>query len=622
MFRSFHSLTLSAVVLLALASPCRLLAQGDCINRVEDPDVEYASKGITLLGQISLQQFGDTRASDMWGYVSPSGREYALVGLQNSFSFVEVTDPSNPVIVEQIIGPESCWRDIKVYREYAYGVADSTGEGIYIYDLSGIDDGVVTLATISTVDGFRDSHNIAINTASGFLYPCISNITPFGAGLVALDLKDPLNPQVAGLWLESSPAIIDVHDALIVNYTEGIYAGREVAFVFAEQDAVWIVDVTDKSNMFTLSSIDYATVAYCHQGWLSEDRRYLFVDDELDEQDELVDTTTTYVFDVQDLENPKLVRTFTTGLTSSDHNLMVRGALLYEANYSSGLRVFNIRDIDNITEVGYFDTYPENDEPGAGSIGTGAWQVYTAMPSGIVMVSDRSRGLFIFDTSELECGDGVVESGENCDTAIAQGNPGACPTACDNPAECTVEELVNAGTCLAQCNVVNNITDPADDDDCCPPGANASNDNDCKPVCGNEVCEPTENEVVCQADCDAVCGNKLCEPSEDPIACPPDCPCADQTDCDDDEFCTFDQCIASACSIVDSLYGDTDHNGVVELGDILCVLDGFAGTFDICSFADVDIAGCAGNGTIELPDILAVLDAFSGTDECCSGIVR
>ena len=105
MFRSFHSLTFPVVVLLALATPNPLWAQGVCINSVEDPDVEYESSGITLLGQISLQQFGDTRASDMWGYVSPSGREYALVGLQNSFSFVEVTDPSNPVIVVSNISP-------------------------------------------------------------------------------------------------------------------------------------------------------------------------------------------------------------------------------------------------------------------------------------------------------------------------------------------------------------------------------------------------------------------------------------------------------------------------------------------------------------------------------------
>lgn len=597
MFSSFRSLTIPAVVLLVLVFPCRLLGQGTCINSVEDPNVAYPSKGITLLGQISLQDFGDTRASDMWGYVSPSGREYALVGLQNSFSFVEVTDPSNPVIVEQIIGPESCWRDIKVYNEYAYGVADSTGEGIYIYDLSGIDDGVVTLATISDAgEGFRDSHNIALNPESGFAYPCISNITPFGSGLAALDLKDPLNPEFVGLWFNDGPRAIDAHDALVVNYHEGKYAGREIAFIFAEENALWIADVTDKSNMFTLSSFDYGTVGYCHQGWLSEDRRYLFLDDELDERDGLVETTTTYVFDVQDLENPKLVRTFTNGLASSDHNLMVRGALLYEANYSTGLRVFNIRDIDNITEVGFFDTYPENDDVGAGGVGTGAWQVYTQMPSGIVMVSDRNRGLFIFDVSELECGDGVVESGEICDTAIAQGDPGACPLACDDPTDCSVVEFLNPGTCLAQCNVTD-ITDPANDDGCCPPGANANNDNDCAPVCGNT----------------------LCEPSEDPINCAADCPCVDHAECDDGEFCTYDQCIESACSIVDNLYGDVNHDGDVTLNDILCVLDGFEGRFPNCSFTDVDIAGCVADDDINLQDILAVLDAFTGASECCRG---
>jgi cysteine-rich repeat protein len=89
------------------------------------------------------------------------------------------------------------------------------------------------------------------------------------------------------------------------------------------------------------------------------------------------------------------------------------------------------------------------------------------------------------------CGNGVYEPpSETCDTAIAMG-PGACPTVCDDGVACTTNTLGNAGTCQAVC-VFPPITLPANNDTCCPSGANANNDNDCAPVCGNGVVEPGE----------------------------------------------------------------------------------------------------------------------------------
>ncbi len=51
----------------------------------------------------------------------------------------------------------------------------------------------------------------------------------------------------------------------------------------------------------------------------------------------------------------------------------------------------------------------------------------------------------------VTCGDGVVSAGETCDTGIAAGQPGACPTSCTAPYSCTTSTLQNAGTCTAQC---------------------------------------------------------------------------------------------------------------------------------------------------------------------------
>ena len=100
--------------------------------------------------------------------------------------------------------------------------------------------------------------------------------------------------------------------------------------------------------------------------------------------------------DVQDPGNPQYVTSFTNGLSAIDHNPMVRGNFIFEANYRSGLRIFDISDVMNVREVGYYDTFPSNDAPQF----NGAWGVDTSLPSGNVVVSDTDRGLFVFDVSE------------------------------------------------------------------------------------------------------------------------------------------------------------------------------------------------------------------------------
>ena len=90
----------------------------------------------------------------------------------------------------------------------------------------------------------------------------------------------------------------------------------------------------------------------------------------------------------------------------------------------------------------------------------------------------------------LGCGNGVVDPGETCDTAIAIG-PGSCPTTCSDGMSCTRDVLSGGGTCTATCTFPP-ITAPMNNDNCCPAGANANNDNDCPPRCLNGVVEAGE----------------------------------------------------------------------------------------------------------------------------------
>jgi hypothetical protein len=112
-------------------------------------------------------------------------------------------------------------------------------------------------------------------------------------------------------------------------------------------------------------------------------------------------------------------------------------------------------------------------------------------------------------TQSCGCGNGVVDPGESCDTAIAPGRPGACPTSCDDRDACTTDTLTGGGTCNAQCSHTP-ITVPRNGDGCCPPGADANSDNDCRASCGNGVVEPGETcdtgissgAGACPASCD------------------------------------------------------------------------------------------------------------------------
>lgn len=360
--------------------------QGDTMTRSGFP-----ASGVTLLSWIPLNNFAGNHSSgnDCWGYVSPSGREYAIMGLEKGFGFVEITDPVNPVIVATITGPTSLWHDIKVVGAYAYGVSEG-GSGVQVIDMSNIDNGIVTLVRNQQTGGHSSTHNIVANPDGGTLYLVGGNIG--NGGLIHLDLSDPTRPTVANGWTN-----MYVHDACVVSYTEGPNAGREIAFVCSGFNGGWqstglrIVDVTDKSNMFTVATYFYTTPAYSHQVWVSPDFQYAYLNDELDEQDGLVSVTTTRVIDISDLNNPFQTGTFTSGSTSIDHNLYFKDQYIYESNYTSGLRVFDATDRMNPTQIAYFDTVPINDN----AVFQGTWSVFPYFPSGTVILSDMSQGLFV-----------------------------------------------------------------------------------------------------------------------------------------------------------------------------------------------------------------------------------
>ena len=392
-------LALLSCPIIALAGTCAIAAPSEDAVKAElndqgDADTQrgvFDSSNITLLAQIPLNNFfgiDSSSGNDCWGYVSGTGREYAIMGLAGGYAFVEITNPTSPVIVDTVNGPVSLWHDVKVIGDYAYGVSEA-GSGIQIMDLSDIDNGNVTLVRNWTAGGYSTSHNIVVNEESGSLWVVGTNIG--NGGLVHIDISNPELPAIDGIWSEAY-----LHDAQVVTWQGGALDGREIAFGAGGLDGGWtstglrIIDVTDPNNAQTLATVFYSNSGYSHQVWLSTDRKYVYLNDELDEGNS-VPVTTTRIINVEDPANPFFVGTFTSGTPSIDHNLYTRDSVIYQSNYRSGLRVFAGLDPTNPVEIAYFDTYPGSDAPEF----NGAWSNYPFFPSGNVIISDIDRGLFV-----------------------------------------------------------------------------------------------------------------------------------------------------------------------------------------------------------------------------------
>jgi hypothetical protein len=153
-----------------------------------------------------------------------------------------------------------------------------------------------------------------------------------------------------------------------------------------------IVDFKDKGAPVQLSRTGYSLSGYSHQGWLTEDHRYFLMNDELDELEQTLNTR-THVWDILDLDSPLYVGSHTHSLPTIDHNCYVKGNLVFEANYTSGLRIFEITDLaaTTLTLIGHLDTFPPDDAVNF----NGAWSVYPYFESGTIVVSDRQNGVFL-----------------------------------------------------------------------------------------------------------------------------------------------------------------------------------------------------------------------------------
>ncbi len=369
-------------LILALFASATMLAQFPCDGGVS---FGYPCNGYFMQSKLFLAQMDAGDGNDSWGWTDPTtGKEYALVGLDNGTAFIDISDPVNVVYLGKLpthTSP-SIWRDIKVYNNYAFIVSEAGGHGMQVFDLTRLRN-VANPPQTFTEDAhygqFGNAHNIVINEETGFAYAV--GTSTFSGGAHFINISNPLSPTAAGGYSGSGYT----HDAQVVVYDgpDPDHQGKEIYFGSNENEVV-IVDVTNKNNPQLISTINYGSVDYTHQSWLTEDLSFLLIGDELDEN-AFGFNTRTIIADVRDLDSPAYFFQYFGNIASIDHNGYVKGNRYYLANYSGGMRVIDISNIANqqMTEIGYFDTFPANNNVNF----NGTWNVYPFFASGNIVIS-------------------------------------------------------------------------------------------------------------------------------------------------------------------------------------------------------------------------------------------
>ncbi|PPK86410.1 choice-of-anchor B domain-containing protein [Neolewinella xylanilytica] len=320
--------------------------------------------------------------NDVWGYVSPDGTEYALVGLDTGVAIVSLADPDAAEVVGVASGVRSVWRDMKTYGEYAYVVSDQRDDGLTVIDLRQLPDTFAVTHVRDTVPGFNRpfhrAHNLYIDTTRGLAFTSGGDGNINAGGILIFDLKaNPLHPPI----IARGPAIYS-HDVYVQDNL--MYASEIV------QGELAIYDTKDLNNIRELGRVRTPTT-FTHNAWTNTTGSTVFTTDEKP-------NASVAAYDITDPSAIELLDEYRplSSLNSGTipHNVHVIDNFLSVSYYTDGLRVVDASVPTNLIEVANYDTWvgPNGDF-------NGAWGAYPFLPSGLTLVSDRQSGLYVIDVN-------------------------------------------------------------------------------------------------------------------------------------------------------------------------------------------------------------------------------
>lgn len=335
--------------------------------------------------------------------------EYAIIGSSEGTHVFQISKQNKLIEVDFVRGLFSnanvVHRDYKTYKNLLYAVCDEGESSLQIIDLQYLPDSVYLVADLSM--DFGRNHNIAIDSINELLYcfsqTIISGGTPSAQhSMRVYSLANPLNPTLVFGGFNDFP---NVHDGLIRN---------NVAILNCGFDGLRRYDFSNPSNPSFLQNMAlYQQQGYNHQGDLNpKGDVYIFADETPGKKIKKCR--------VEPNGNIVIESYFGTDFLNESvpHNIMLDDQFAYVAYYNSGLRIYDYLS-SPVEEVAYYDTYPDI----SNNKMNGLWGIYSKLPSGRIIASDRKYGLFLFDfnrevfkkrtETDLQVYPNPIQSGEN-----------------------------------------------------------------------------------------------------------------------------------------------------------------------------------------------------------------
>lgn len=318
------------------------------------------------------------RFNDCYGFTWKN-EEYAVIGSTEGTHIFQLSS-NNQLIPKGFIkgrfSDQSVHhRDYMHYQNYLYAVSDEGVASLQIIDFQYLPDSVYVIKE-DTVN-FGRIHTLFIDTLNARLYSCTHrstiNTQTIASPMKVFSLADPLN--LVEIW--SGPDDIEeVHDC---------YVRDNKAYLNCGYDGLRVYDFSVLPPLYTESISIYQDQGYNHQGWLTPDgKTYIFADETNGKRVKKCTVTGNQV-----LIDRLFGENWENG--SIPHNMMCDNEFAYVAYYNEGFFIYDLR-YEVPRKIAFYDTYPQ-EHPFQMN---GNWGVWSDLPSGRIIVSDRQNGLFVF----------------------------------------------------------------------------------------------------------------------------------------------------------------------------------------------------------------------------------
>lgn len=361
--------------------------QGQVPLEAQDPDRDPFCRNMHLVGQNTIEDRGANFQLNWYG-------DYAYVGMAHQAdrddpvtddplwgtAVIDASDPENPEVTSVIQTPAhfNTWEALSVNERRDLMVCSGNTEFMDIHDLSN----PAEPELLSSIELATHSHGLILSTDGRTAYISAFDEDP---GLVAYDISNPVQPELLATHPQTG------HDPGISYDGDRLYLADHGVKVF---DISEIEHRMPNPEFKRMGEVETGDISHAGETFRKNGREFFLTQDEVDSDDKPglgggCPWGFARITDVTDGENPCEVGQFRlevnnpeNGSETKDDNNQTPGLLselsFYSAHYSgidrdpnpntaffswyaSGVRVADIRDIEQPEEIAYFNPAPNPD---------------------------------------------------------------------------------------------------------------------------------------------------------------------------------------------------------------------------------------------------------------------